>query len=253
MEETPILKYAQKGDVEELWRLLGYGASLNVFDSEGRTPLMLACRSVCGTRQRRYETMLLILRRSTPWTCRAVGNDGRSAADLVVEDEIEELSQDLRNKFVAVLLAATVPVRPANMSRAMVMRARAMVASHAQRRAAALAAHRSQARRWRAHETFVGLALDATELSEAEREVEEKRRRLAELEREAFGEGTSSEDESEEESEEESESDDGESESENDGDDESNSNGESESDDDQRAKGAEGGAIEGGGGGGGGE
>ena len=52
------------------------------------------------------------------------------------------------------------------------------------RQHAELAARRSERRRWRAHETFVGLALDATELREAGREAGGRRRRTLELERE---------------------------------------------------------------------
>jgi len=68
-----------------------------------------------------------------------------------------------------------------------VARAVPIAAARAARREAELAVLPPLAHDWRAHEAFVGLSLDARELREAERAVQELRARLEALERELGG------------------------------------------------------------------
>jgi len=80
---------------------------------------------------------------------------------------------------MAELLASGAPVLPENAARVL-----PLAASLSASQQADLAARPAELCSWRAHESFVDLALDVTELREAEREVEEKRARAAALERE---------------------------------------------------------------------
>jgi len=88
---------------------------------------------------------------------------------------------------MAELLASGPPLRPDIAARVLPIVASLSAVQHAK-----LTARRAELCSWRAHETFVGLSLDAKELREAEREVEAKRARVAALEQElqALGDGT---------------------------------------------------------------
>jgi hypothetical protein len=84
-------------------------------------------------------------------------------------------------EFVAELLASGAPVRPDNAARVL-----PIVISHgfaaAERRKAELAAGRSEARRWMAHNDVVQLAFDFVELRAIEERLRATEQRVAELE-----------------------------------------------------------------------
>jgi len=186
-------------DLAGLRRLIERGVSVNTTDQNGWTPLMEACSRLSHPNCR--DVTLEIFRRSSAETRRAVNKFGWSAIDRMIPIESIILSgsyqiQPWHVEAIGELLSAGCPVRH-YFARYVVPTA----AARAARREAELAAFPRLAHDWRAHEAFVGQALDVREMREAERELLGRRARLEALEREVGG-GTGSESESESESEE---------------------------------------------------
>jgi len=216
---APIFLAAQYADLETLRRLIAHGASTDVRDNGGLTPLMWACRSCKSSRDVAFE----LLRRSSPETFCAVATSGSggSAADWLVQrrSSAQLNAKPWRLQLVGELLSAQAPMLPRNAAHALqaltigleatdllasqpwrlglaaklvaagaplsdseAARLLPIAAAHAQRQQAEMAARRSEALRWRAHDALVGLALDKQEEREAEGLVAAKRRRAAELE-----------------------------------------------------------------------
>jgi ankyrin repeat protein len=171
--QTPIFSCARASTPAPLLFLLERGASPDVIDRFGETPLIVACKVFEQTKNR-MRVVDELLRRSSPATCRAL-SDGRSALDGLVSYSWTPW----RRETVGAMLALGVPVHHWNAARVL-----PVAASRAERGLAELAARRSESRRWRAHDDVVGLALDMVELREDRRVLEEKRRRLTELEKE---------------------------------------------------------------------
>jgi hypothetical protein len=80
--QTPIFEYARFSSLASLRRMIGHGASADVLDANGRTPLAFAC--FCQRHCDRKGAILELLRRSPRETRRAVGNFGLSAIDDLV-------------------------------------------------------------------------------------------------------------------------------------------------------------------------
>jgi len=143
-----------RNDLAALRRLIERGVSVNTVNEDGWTPLMQACLD--SHYPDRRVMMLEIFRRSSAETWRAICEAyGWSAIESIVANhpsQIQPWQAELRPRE-----AELAPL----------------------------------AHSWRAHEALVGLALDVSDMREAERELLERRARLEALERE-LGSGTGS-------------------------------------------------------------
>jgi hypothetical protein len=176
----PIFGLLHEGDSSAVQCLLGHGASADVAQRDGTTPLLMAC--VDADLPGHRDVLPELLRLSSAETRRGVDGDGSSAVDVLVSSmgERDLPLEPWHKQLIVELLVAKAPVLPENMGSVL-----PIVAERAQRRQDELAARRSEPRGWRAQEQLVGLALDFGELRETDRTVEERRVRLAALEREA--------------------------------------------------------------------
>jgi ankyrin repeat protein len=160
--------------------LLARGASADVTDDDGASPLMLAC----GGRHPRVNVPLL-LRATSHETRRAVDDKGRSALDFLVLRR-----GDWSRDAIEQLLLSGAPVLPEHAPLAL---------PHAARLAAKLAPQAAaRARRlpdWQAHEALVQLALDHQEMREIDAGVRRREARVRELEQALRGGGQEEEEE----------------------------------------------------------
>jgi hypothetical protein len=244
---TPLLLCAELGELATLRRLLDHGASPDLIDIDGRTPLMMVCGDLYTNPA--TDVPLELVRRSSLATRRAVVPPRRghphprwSAIDFVVAGRPFYRSRRYKTwlkQLISELLTAGAPVRPYHAPDVL-----PIAAALSARQEAELAARRAEPCSWRGHEAMVGLALDFGELKEAEQEEEDKQQRVLELELELRGLGVGTESSSssdgdsdngeseEEESEDgEEEEDDDESESESSGEDDGGENGSGKEDD----------------------
>jgi hypothetical protein len=174
--KSPIFGCLEKGNLAGMRRLLDHGASPDAVDEYGHTPVMCAF-SINFSEPDRSAAALELSRRSSPETRRAVSRVGWSAVDYVIENMRYHAYEACHFKLIGELLTAGAPVLPENAARVL-----PIAAAFSARQEAELAARRSESRRWRAHEAFVGLAFDMGELKDAERAFEARRARLAALE-----------------------------------------------------------------------
>jgi hypothetical protein len=173
-----------------LRRLLDHGASPDVADIDGYTPLMMSCYhgfQAPGNVSRSLEAFDELMRRLSPATRRAVtrpnrfaGGVGLSAVDCLVRAR-NAVMADWKMRPIGELLVAGASVQPRHASVVL-----PIAVSHglplAAHKEAELAARRAEP--WRGHEAMVGLALDFGELKAAQQEEEDKQRRVLELEME---------------------------------------------------------------------
>jgi ankyrin repeat protein len=179
--QTPVFTCAQLGSLDILMALLEAGASPDVVDSSGTTPIMAAAAKRADKARR--GVLEELVRRSSPETLRAVNKHGDSAADLLVprgpEDEAAvtpDLLEPWELRVIAELRRAGAPLKPQHARRVI-----PCAAAHAKRQVAELAARRSPSRRWRAHDCFVQLALDHQEAREAKEGLEASLARLLDV------------------------------------------------------------------------
>jgi len=183
--KTPLhwASYAESDPIASVDLLVRLGAVVHARDKCGRTQIF---ESAHGD----DDVKLELARRSSPETRRVVlaGSGqfhyGFSAIDFVTRG---------RRELIAELLVSGASVRPWHAADVL-----PVAVSHglplAAKKEAELAALPPLAHDWRAHEAFVGLALDVKELRAAVSEVEVKKRRVLDLEMEllALGAGTDS-------------------------------------------------------------
>jgi hypothetical protein len=192
--------YAEVADLTKLRLLLDAGASLDVFDSKGWTPLMAACSRRDGGAAS-GEVMLELVRRSSARTVavrRGKGKAAPTALDYLVhlqrmhgwaaEAGAPRTLEPWRRSVAAAMLRKGAPFLP---DAAPLLLGAAGAAAQAQ--GEEMGDRRSEHRRWRAHDALVGLALDLSDARAEEEETGRKRRRVEELEAElgivAGGEG----------------------------------------------------------------
>lgn len=149
--ETPVLAVAHRaGDVQ---LLLSRGASANVFDANGCTPLIRACSQVLVS----AGAVSALVRASSPETRRAVVH-GSSAVDSLLAC-LHLSNEPWLQEAVAELLSSRAPVRPEMMP--LVLPIVARVASRRWGQAAAMEARvGAWAACWRGHDEIVQLAFD---------------------------------------------------------------------------------------------
>jgi hypothetical protein len=170
--------------------LLERGASTEIADAGGTTPLLAACperRWVSDDDS--WSVFQELVRRSSAATRRDVSryNVG-SAVDWLawsLQQDDEPASEEEKQRWdkrrgwaIAELLVSGVPVLPQHAPVVL-----PIAAALSARQQAELAERCSERRRWRGREAFVLLALDHQEMREAAQRVEGRRARLAELER----------------------------------------------------------------------
>jgi len=184
---TPLFWCVSNGRSAPAQLLLERGASADVVDSSnGMTPLIYACTGYGWFLDERWPVFQNLLRGSSNQTRRlVVHSNGRSAADTLAywqqqygtpSNDEDRRTQERRCWAISELLASGASVQPRYVPVLL-----PIAAALSARQLAELAARRSEPRCWRAHEAFVGLALDQRELREAAQTVEAKRLEVLEL------------------------------------------------------------------------
>jgi ankyrin repeat protein len=197
--------------------LLERGASADIADNQGVTPLLEACSSDHLRKGGPKHVADLLAQASSVETRRAVlPGCGRSAVDLLVEGATSSSpsssSYQWRYELVALLLSSGAPVLPKNLPAALEMVVKVGAARAAAHEAELKARVREYWRCGLANEDIVRLVMQLQELQEAQRRLEAAEARAAALEAElrelGFGTHSDEDDDDDEEEEDDDEEDD---------------------------------------------
>jgi hypothetical protein len=177
-----ILPFAWRADAEALRRFLRHGATVDLADPEGETPLSSACFS--RNREGRRESVELLLRHSSAATRRRVRRDGGqlfSAADSLVIRVIAEAGgppnfEPWHLRVIGELLRSGAPLLPVHAAR--LCRPAARLGDRREAEGARRA--RSAGTTWQEHERFVKLAFDVRDAREADEALAATQRRVQE-------------------------------------------------------------------------
>jgi hypothetical protein len=164
--------------------LLARGASANVVNFHGYTPLSWACFGDPDTLS--PETISILLQASSPRTRHAEGPPSiyRSAVDVLI-NSISDDDGPIRPwvfRTLRELMAGGVPVEPAN-----ALEMLSMAAERGDELEEELAERPHLPMTWRGHEGMVKLAFDFCDAREADERVRATERGVEELERELAG------------------------------------------------------------------
>ena len=178
-DETLIFVYVQLGPSPSVLRLLAHGASVDVRDSMGHTPLMRACSYIPGNDD--GEVVAEVLRRSSIETRRAAGGlYGSSAPDHLAARFLYS-SQPWHAPVLAEMLRSGVPFRPEH---APTLRPIAATLMQQQELDLEIFSSGRLLWDWRGHEAMVHLALQMQETRFYERRVAERQAEVRRLEAE---------------------------------------------------------------------
>jgi hypothetical protein len=196
LQQTPIMSCWWSRDAPLLRMFLSRGASANIVDKDGATPLILACCSdEDGVARPCPELISILLHASSPETRRFTSHDCSALDHLIAE--FTDSPEPRVCGTMRELLAGGVPVKPQYARRMLPMAARRANELEAQ-----VAPRRSVPMTWRGHEGMVRLSFDFRGAREADERVRAAERRVEELERELEGrqgEGSEQQEENEEE------------------------------------------------------
>lgn len=139
-------------------RLIGHGATADVIDEYGYTPLMIACWRSDADRK---DVILELLRRSSQETRRAVHLHGDRAIDCLVT-YAPSTSEVWHERAIAELLCAGAPAKPENAPRLLPILVSLMQRQDDELAWFALGKHWD----WRGHDEVVGLVYDLRHMEE---------------------------------------------------------------------------------------
>jgi len=169
--DTVIMAYACNALLPSLQRLAGYGASVDMRNEDGLTPLMFACND--QVQHDRKEVLFELL-------LRAVDKKGYSAIDMLV-DSVPPPFEPWQEHVTMELLRSGASVRPHHARRVLPLAVALM-----QRQEDELAWFESGKQwDWRGHDEVVGLVFDLQYASEDEALVARRREQVRELEEQA--------------------------------------------------------------------